>query len=127
MTQNITMFGILTDLQAPDAARLRLPVQGNLRVYTLRTTAGKPSEKMSKRAKKRTKSGKRKLTAAERRARRKRRKKYMTVFINGKQKRVPRPQQVEGMDADEFIAQNADPIWLHQNELWELMPTDDEP
>jgi hypothetical protein len=26
------------------------------------------------------------------------------------------------MPVDEFIARNADPIWLHQNELWELMP-----
>ena len=27
-----------------------------------------------------------------------------------------------GMSVDEFIEQNADPIWLHQNGLWELMP-----
>ncbi len=27
---------------------------------------------------------------------------------------------------EEFIAKNADPIWLHENELWELMPLDDE-
>jgi hypothetical protein len=25
------------------------------------------------------------------------------------------------MDVDDFICQNADPIWLHQNEMWELM------
>jgi len=50
----------------------------------------------------------------------------MTIFMNGKQKRVPRPQQIEGMDVDEFIARNADPIWLHQNEMWEYMPFDDE-
>ena len=61
---------------------------------------------------------KRKLTAAEKRARRERKEKYMTIFINGKQKRVPRPQQIEGMDVDEFIARNADPIWLHQNDMW---------
>jgi hypothetical protein len=64
---------------------------------------------------------KRKLTAAEKRARRERRKKYMTIFINGKQKQVPRPQQIDGLPVDEFIARNADPIWLHQNEMWELM------
>ena len=52
---------------------------------------------------------KRKLTAAEKKARRERKEKYMTIFINGKQKRVPRPQQIEGMDVDEFIARNADP------------------
>jgi hypothetical protein len=28
------------------------------------------------------------------------------------------------MPVDEFIARNADPIWLHQNELWELMTPD---
>lgn len=69
---------------------------------------------------------KRKLTTAEKRARRERREKFMTIFINGRQKRVPRPQLIEGLPVDEFIARNADPIWLHQNELWELMPPADE-
>ena len=69
---------------------------------------------------------KRKRTAAEKRARRERRKNTMIVFINGKQKRVPRPQLIEGMPVDEFIARNADPIWLHQNELWEYMTPIDE-
>ena len=67
---------------------------------------------------------KRKLTAAERRARRERKKNFMTIFVNGKQKRVRRPQLIDGLPVDEFIAQNADPIWLHQNGMWELM-TDD--
>ena len=48
----------------------------------------------------------------------------MTIFINGKQKRVPRPPMIEGMPVEEFIARNADPIWLHENELWELMTPD---
>jgi hypothetical protein len=67
---------------------------------------------------------KRKRTAAEKRAKRERQQKYQTIFINGKQKRILRPQVqlVEGIPVDEFIANNADPIWLHQNELWELMP-----
>jgi hypothetical protein len=69
---------------------------------------------------------KRKLTAAERRARRERKKNTMMIFINGKQKRVPRPPTIDALPVDEFIASNADPIWLHQNELWELMPPDDE-
>ena len=69
---------------------------------------------------------KRKLTAAEKRARRERKKKFMTVFIHGKQKRVPRPPQIDGMDVDEFIRRNADPIWLHQNGMWEYMTFDDE-
>jgi len=70
------------------------------------------------------KKPKRKRTAAEKRARRERKEKYMTIFINGKQKRVPRPPMIEGMPVDEFIARNADPIWLHKNELWELMTPD---
>ena len=83
---------------------------------------------MPKRKKKRkTPRPKRRRTAAEKRARRERKRKYMTVFINGKQKRMPRPQLVEGMPVDEFIAQNADPIWLHQNEMWELIPVEPAP
>ena len=45
----------------------------------------------------------------------------MYVFMNGKQKRVKRPPTIEGMDADEVIRRNADPIWLHQNEMWEYI------
>ena len=73
-----------------------------------------------------SKKPKRKLTAAEKRARRERKEKFMTIFINGKQKRVPRPQLIEGLSVDEFIAQNADPIWLHQNEMWEFIVPDDD-
>ena len=62
---------------------------------------------------------KRKLTPAEKRARRERKRKYKTVFINGKQKRVLREQTIDGLPVDEFISQNADPIWLHQNGMWE--------
>ena len=69
---------------------------------------------------------KRKLTATERRARRERKAKYMTIFINGKQKRVPRPQLIDGLPVDEFIARNADSVWLHENERWELMIPDEE-
>ena len=68
---------------------------------------------------------KRKLTAAEKRARRERKKDFMTIFVNGKQKRVRRPQLIEGLPVDEFIARNADPIWLHQNGMWELMTSDE--
>jgi len=63
----------------------------------------------------------RKITAAEERAKRERKKNTMIIFIDGKQKRVPREPMIDGMPADEFIARNADPIWLHQNEMWELM------
>ena len=64
---------------------------------------------------------KRKLTAAQRRARKRRRQEFMTIFVHGKQKRVKRPATVEGMAVDEFIRQNADPVWLHQNQMWEFM------
>ncbi len=69
---------------------------------------------------------KRKRTAAEKRARRERKKKFMTVFINGKQKQVPRPPLIDGLPVEEFIARNADPTWLHENGLWEYMTPDDE-
>lgn len=68
---------------------------------------------------------KRKLTAAEKRAKRERRRKFKTIFLNGKQVRVPREQLIDGIPVDEYIARNADPIWLHQNGMWEYMPTDD--
>jgi len=67
------------------------------------------------------KKSKRKRTAAEKAARKQRREEYMTIFIGGKQKRIQRPPPVEGMDVDEFILQNADPTWLHQNGMWEVL------
>ena len=69
---------------------------------------------------------KRKLTAAEKAEKKRRQKEYMTIFINGKQKRVKRPPTVDGIDIDDFIRRNADPIWLHQNEMWEYMVEEDE-
>jgi hypothetical protein len=72
---------------------------------------------------------KKKLTAAQERARKKtkqdRQEKYMWVFMNGKQVRINRPQTIDGMDPDDFIRQNAHPIWLHQNEMWEHIDSDD--
>jgi hypothetical protein len=67
----------------------------------------------------------RKLTAAQRRARSERKRKYKIVFINGKQKRIPRPEQIDGLPVEEFIIRNADSIWLHRNGLWEFMPSDE--
>lgn len=70
-----------------------------------------------------------KLTAAQKRARKtakaERQKKYEWVFINGKQVRVSRRPTIDGMGIDEFIQRNADPIWLHQNEMWEYIETDE--
>ena len=64
---------------------------------------------------------KRKLTKAEKAAKKEQREKYTWIFANGKQKRVRRPPTIGGMAVDEFIRRNADPVWLHQNEMWELM------
>lgn len=64
---------------------------------------------------------KKKLTAAQRAAKKQRKKDFMTIFINGKQKRVRRPPTIDGMDAEEFIRRNADPIWLHQHGYWEIL------
>lgn len=68
---------------------------------------------------------KRKLTAAEKAAKNRRREEFMTVFLHGKMKRVRRPPSIDGMDVDEFIRRNADPVWLHQNEMWEYIDTQD--
>jgi len=64
---------------------------------------------------------KRKLTPAQKAAKKKRQKEYMTIFINEKQKRVRRSPAIDGIDVGEFIRRNADPIWLHQNEMWEYI------
>ncbi len=69
---------------------------------------------------------KRKRTAAAKRSRRERKSELMTIFIHGKQKRVLRPQLIEGLPVDEFIARNADPIWLHENRLWEFITPGEE-
>jgi len=69
---------------------------------------------------------KRKLTAAEKAEKMRRKKEFMIIFINGKQKRVRRPPTIDGVDVDDFIRRNADPIWLHQNEMWEYMTDDEE-
>lgn len=69
---------------------------------------------------------KKKLTSAQKRAKKaakaERQKKYQWVFMNGKQVRIKRPPTVDGIPVDQFIEENADPIWLDQNEMWELMP-----
>ena len=64
---------------------------------------------------------KKKLTPEQKAAKKKRQEEYMTVFMNGKQKRIKRPPKIDGMDVEEFIRRNADPIWLHQNEMWEYI------
>lgn len=71
------------------------------------------------------KKPRKKLTAAQRREKKRRKAETMIIFINGRQKRVPRPPTIEGLPADEFIRRNADPIWLHQNERWDLLDQPD--
>lgn len=61
------------------------------------------------------------LTTAQRAATKQRKKDFMIVFMNGKQIRVRRPSTIDGMDAEEFIRQNADPIWLHQHGYCEIL------
>ncbi len=72
---------------------------------------------------------KKKLTAAQKRAKKdakaERQKKYQWIFKNGKQVRINRPPTIDGMEVDEFIQRNADPIGLHQNEMWEHLKSDE--
>jgi len=65
---------------------------------------------------------KRKLTAKQKAEKARLRQEYMWIFVGGKQKRVRRPPTIDGMDVEEWLRQNADPIFLHQNEFWHLMP-----
>jgi len=69
---------------------------------------------------------KKKLTPAQKAAKKERQKQYMTVFMNGKQVRVKRPETIDGIDKDEFIRRNSDPIWLHQNKMWEYIDQEDD-
>ena len=74
---------------------------------------------------------KKKLTPSQKRAKKaakaERQKKYQVVFMNGKQVKIRRSPTVDGMPVDQFIEENADPLWLHQNEMWELIPVEDAP
>lgn len=66
-----------------------------------------------------------KLTTAQKKtkklAKAERQKKYEWIFINGKQVRVRRSQLIEGVPVDDFLARKTDPMWLHQNEMWEII------
>jgi hypothetical protein len=74
---------------------------------------------------------KKKLTAVQKRARKKakseRQRKYMWVFMNGRQVRLKRPPTIDGLPAEEFAIRNADPIWLHQHEMWEYIEVNPDP
>jgi len=66
------------------------------------------------------------LTAQQKTEKKRRAQEYMTVFDGGRQKRVKRPPTIDGMSVDEFIRNNADPLWYHQNEMWEEIEVDEE-
>ncbi len=38
-----------------------------------------------------------------------------------KRKQPKRPQTIDGLSAEDFISEKADPVWFHQNEMWELI------
>lgn len=82
----------------------------------------KPQPKSKGKAQRQPKR-KRRLSAAEKL----RRKRYMTIFVRGKQKRVLRPEHVDGLDAHEFIRRNADDIWLIQEGEYWLLEQDRKP
>ncbi len=64
---------------------------------------------------------KRKLTREEKKKKRRRKKEYMTIFVNGKQKRVKRPPTINGIPVEEYIRRNAGAMWLYQCEMWEYI------
>ncbi len=67
---------------------------------------------------------KRKLTAAEKKAKKEKREKYEWVFMQGKQVRIKRPKLIDGMLEEDYFIQNADPIALHQAGMWEYIEDD---
>lgn len=60
---------------------------------------------------------KRKLTEEQKR----RKKEYKTIFKNEKQVSVKRYSVLCENEADEFYRNNADPIMLHKDGMWEYM------
>jgi len=69
---------------------------------------------------------KRKLSADEKTEKRRRKLEFMHILLDGKQVRVKRPPTVDGMNFDDFARNHADPLWLHQNELWEYILPENE-
>ena len=72
---------------------------------------------------------KKKLTPEQKRERKaakaERQKKYEWIFINGKQVRIKRRESPEELLEQEALLRSADPIWLHQNELWQYLQPED--
>lgn len=61
------------------------------------------------------------MTAAEKKAKVERQKKYAWVFVNGKKVRIKRPVLIDGMLVSDWIEINADDIWLTQNEMFDVL------
>jgi hypothetical protein len=72
---------------------------------------------MPRKAKKLTKEQKRKRKEAKA----ERQRKYKWVMMNGKQVRIERPPTINGIPEDEYIEKYADPIWLVQNGMYEIL------
>ena len=69
---------------------------------------------------------KRKLTPEQKAEKKRRKREFMTIFIRGKQKRVRRPPTIEEKPVNDFIRDNADAFWCHQNEMWDAIDRDDD-
>ncbi len=41
--------------------------------------------------------------------------------MSGKQVRIRRADMIDGIPKDEWIEKNASSIWLHQNEMWDVL------
>jgi hypothetical protein len=72
---------------------------------------------MPRKVKKLTKEQKRKRKEAKA----ERQRKYKWVMMNGKQVRVKRSPTINGIPEDEYIEKYADPIWLVQNGMYEIL------
>ena len=61
------------------------------------------------------------MAPAQNAAKKQRQFEYTIVFTNGEPKRIKRPATIGGTDGEKFIQINADPTWLKQNELGEVL------
>jgi hypothetical protein len=64
---------------------------------------------------------KRKRTAEQKAKAQRRRERFQTAFIGGRQRRIRRPPTVDRVAEDGFLRANADAAWLHANERWDLI------
>ena len=46
-------------------------------------------------------------------------------MMNGKLVRVKRPETIDGIDIEEYLQNNADPVFLHQNQMWEYIKVEE--